>query len=352
MPATSPLRGCRATRRQPAETVNVQFLVAEFGTGSPYASVATTTVAFGAADLTKIATAPWTLGPTTSTHLCLGVQISTPADPFVAPGLNGNTPGWPTTDLMVINDNNKAQRNMSVHYGLSGFGSTHYAVLRNASKKARDFVLRLRADAKVLGAFSKPTIEVQGGGQAVPFDPQTTIVLKGMKAGESRWVAFGMGSFKAARGTTLPVDLPRGRGRQGHQRLPVCHHAGVDEPGAARAAALRRRGDAAPRPGVQARERCRSRQGGAQAREDEVDQAQRLPEVPGEDQGRDGKTVDGFLATKSHDRGLGILASWQALGDAMDAKDFGNAFANHTTLLNKLDVATTLARKRKKTKKT
>ena len=28
-----------------------------------------------------------------------------------------------------------------------------------------------------------------------------------MKAGESRWVAFGMGAFKAAAGTTLPVDL-------------------------------------------------------------------------------------------------------------------------------------------------
>ena len=68
------------------------------------------------------------------------------ADPFVAPGLNGNTPGWPTTDLLVINDNNKAQRNMSVHYGLSGFGSTHYAIIRNASKKQGDFVLKLAAN--------------------------------------------------------------------------------------------------------------------------------------------------------------------------------------------------------------
>ena len=68
--------------------MNVEFLVAEFGTGSPYGSVATTTVNFAVGEFTKIATAPWTLGPTSSTHLCLGVQISTPIDPFVVPGLN------------------------------------------------------------------------------------------------------------------------------------------------------------------------------------------------------------------------------------------------------------------------
>ena len=335
-----------------AETVNVQFLVAEFGTGSPYASVATTTVAFAAADLTKIATAPWTLGPTTSTHLCLGVQISTPADPFVAPGLNGNTPGWPTTDLMVINDNNKAQRNMSVHYGLSGFGSTHYALLRNASKKVRDFVLRLRADAKVLGAFSKPTIEVQGGGQAVPFDPQTTIVLKGMKAGESRWVAFGMGSFKAAKGTTLPVDL-----------LEVVDDKVVNgcrfaiAPASASLAVhelLRFAGAVMQRLGLVFKLESATEVAKAARKLAKTKSIKHSTYLKFLATTRDatGKTVDGFLATKSHDRGLGVLASWQALGKAMDAKDFGNAFADHTTLLNQLDIATTLAQKAKKKKKT
>jgi len=144
-----------------AETVNVEFLVAEFGTGSPYASVATTTVAFAAADLTKIATAPWTLGPTTSTHLCLGVQIATPADPFVAPGLNGNTPGWPSTDLMVINDNNKAQRNM----GLSttpargvGASDCYFAIVRNAATFPRD--VELHYDES-LGTLTDPKFQIR-----------------------------------------------------------------------------------------------------------------------------------------------------------------------------------------------
>ena len=331
-----------------AETVNVEFLVAEFGTGSPYASVATTTVAFGAADLTKIATAPWTLSPTSSTHLCLGVQISTPADPFVAPGLNGNTPGWPTTDLMVINDNNKAQRNMSVHYGLSGFGSTHYAIVRNAAKKPRDFVLRLRADAKVLRAFAKPTVEVQGGGQAVPFDPQTTIVLEGMKAGESRWVGFGMASFKGAAGIALPVDFLE----LVDEKIVNGYRFNVTSASSTLALRemLRFGGAVMQRVGLQfkldsAAEVAKAAR--ALAKTKLITHAAYFKFLARTKDATD-KTIIGFLATKSNDMGLQVAASWQALQKAADAKDFGNAFANQTTLLNKLDVATTLVQKRKK----
>ena len=47
--------------------------------------------------------------------------------------------------------------------------------------------------------------------------------------------------------------------------------------------------------------------------------------------------------------GLQVAGSWQALAQAADARDSGNAFANHTTLLNKLDVATTLLQTAKTT---
>jgi hypothetical protein len=190
-----------------AETVNVEFLVAEFGTGSPYVSVATTTVAFAAGESSKVASASWTLGPTSSTHLCLGVQISTGTDPFVPPGLLGQTPGWPTTDLIVINDNNKAQRNMSVHYGLSGFGSKHYAIVRNGSIKPRDFVLRLQVADAALRGFKAPQVLAQGSEKAVPLENETTLVIEGMGPGEARWVEFDMAAFKAKVGTALPIDF-------------------------------------------------------------------------------------------------------------------------------------------------
>ena len=172
-----------------AETVNVQFLVAEFGTGSPYHSVASTTVAFAAGDTSKIASAGWTLPATTSTHLCLGVQVSTAGDPFVTPGLNGMTPGWPTTDLVVINDNNKAQRNMSVHYGLSKIHSIHYLIIRNASRKVRDFELAVRVDDAELKQLGRPRLGAQGS-DARAFKPGSTFTVAGMKPRERRWVSL------------------------------------------------------------------------------------------------------------------------------------------------------------------
>ena len=48
-----------------AETVNVEFLVAEFGTGSPYHSVATTTARLRGWRHVEDRSASWTLPPTT-----------------------------------------------------------------------------------------------------------------------------------------------------------------------------------------------------------------------------------------------------------------------------------------------
>jgi hypothetical protein len=328
-----------------AETVNVEFLVAEFGTGSPYASVATTTVSFGATDLTAIATAPWTLGPTSSTHLCLGAQISTPSDPFVTPGLNGNTPGWPTTDLMVINDNNKGQRNMSVHYGMSGFGSIHYFVVRNASKKPRDFVLGLRADPKVLKSLTNPTVQVQGGDQAVAFEPDMRIELLGMRAGEYRWVAFGVDAFKGKARDQLPVDFLEVVDDK------IVNGCRVNLFAATAARALKEHvlfaGSVMQRLNLQfkldsAAEVATAARELASAKT--VSLAAYLRFLVAS---RDalGATVDGFTAVRRTAVGLDVAGSWQAVQDAIDGRDARTAFARMTTLLNQLDVVTTLVQK-------
>ena len=328
-----------------AETVNVEFLVAEFGTGSPYASVATTTVSFGAADLSAIATAPWTLGPTSSTHLCLGAQVSTASDPFVTPGLNGNTPGWPTTDLMVINDNNKGQRNMSVHYGMSGVGSIHYFIVRNASKKPRDFVLGLRADPKMLKSMTNPTVQVQGGDQAVGFGPEMQIVLSGMRAGEYRWVAFGVDATKGTTHDQLPVDFleivddkivngcrvniltaTATRALKEHLRFAGSVMQRVN---------LQFKLDSAAEVAAAAREL-------ASAKTVSLAAYQRFLVA-----NRDplGATVDGFTAVRRTAVGLDVASSWQAVQDAIDGRDPRTGFARMTTLLNQLDVVTTLVQR-------
>ena len=329
-----------------AETVNVEFLVAEFGTGSPYVSVASTTVAFAAADTAKIASAAWTLNPTSSTHLCLGTQIGTATDPFVAPGLAGNTPGWPTTDLLVINDNNKAQRNMSVHYGLSGFGSRHFAIIRNASKKPRDFVLRLSASAEALKGFVKPIIQGQGG-DPIAFKSGATLTVAGMQPGEYRWVAFDMGAFNAAARASLPVDLLEvvdGKVVNGlrfnitsatattalrelllfnvavFQRLQLQFRL-VDALSVVKASTTLLRGKTITLAGY------RKFMAGVR---DPVSNC-----------------VKQFLGAGNNDNALDIATSLALLLRALDAGDGGGAFAAHTTLLNKLDVAVTLLQKKK-----
>jgi hypothetical protein len=327
-----------------AETVNVEFLVAEFGTGSPYASVATTSVAFAAGVTSKIASASWTLNPTSSTHLCLGVQISTPSDPFVAPGLSGNTPGWPTTDLLVINDNNKAQRNMSVHYGLSGFGSKHYAIIRNASTKARDLALRLNADPALLRNFTSPTVEVQGGDGAKPFKPGTVVTAPGMRPGESRWVAFGMTAFKATTRTSLPVDLLELVGDK------VVNGFRFNIAASTAAQALRE----ALLLNAAVFRRLQVQFGSTDAA-DVVKASTALLKVKtitsaayvkmlASVEGAIASSVKRFLSPAANDRGLGIAAAREVFSGALGAGKAGNVFASHVTLLNMLDVALTLAR--------
>jgi hypothetical protein len=326
------------------ETVNVEFLVAEFGTGSPYHSVATTTVSFAAGDTSKIASASWTLPATSSTHLCLAVQVSTPADPFVAPGLNGNTPGWPTTDLIVLNDNNKAQRNMSVHYGLSGFGSTHYAVIRNASKLPRDVVLKLSASAEALKGFARPTVRAQHAGDPIPFTSGSTLTMSDMQAGEYRWVAFEMASFKAKTGVSLPIDMlevVEGKVVNGF-RISVT----ASTPAHALRALLLFNAAVFQRLHSQFR---------WAAAGDIVKASRRLLKTRtismtayltflGTVADAIGVCVERFLAAGDNDRSLGIAASLSLLRRSLEAKDSGKTFATHVTLLNKLDVAVTLLR--------
>jgi hypothetical protein len=333
-----------------AETVRVDFLVAEFGTGSPYVLVASTKVSFGVGDTSKIASVSWALNPTSSTHLCLAAQISTPADPFVAPGLNGNTPGWPTTDLMVINDNNKAQRNMSVHYGLSGFGSSHFVIIRNASKLGRDFILRLSARPEILRGFTKPTVQAEGG-NAIPFQSGAIVTLPGMKPGESRWVSFGMNSFNAKVGDSLAVDM-----------LEVVNEKTVNgcrinivSASAAKALQELLLFNAA----VFQRLLLIFKAAGS----DEVVSATQKAIKAGKFSSstylalmagiRDpaSKAVTQFLSGGKTDRSMDVASTLKLMLKSLDAKDFGNTFVRHVTLLNKLDVAATLSPNGHKAKK-
>jgi hypothetical protein len=190
------------------ETVKAHFLFAEFGTGSPYVDcappAADPSVTFNVGETSKIISQKWHLHPSTSNHLCIAVQIYSDGDQYLAPGLTGYTPGWPTTDLMIINDNNKAQRNMTVFHGLEAKGM-HFAMIYNGATFIRDFKLSVNASQETVKSFSNARIAVHGSDQAITLSEKATIEIPKMLPGERRWISFSYDSFSVREGGHLEV---------------------------------------------------------------------------------------------------------------------------------------------------
>lgn len=173
-----------------AATVTLSFLFSPLGTGSNYQLAGTgpnPTLAFGPADLVQTMAngRAWQLDAPTSTHVCIAVEISTPSDPFVTPSLLGRAPGWPTTDLAVLYDNNKGQRNLLPVAGGSAGTVTVFALIHNAGLWRRDMVLRLGGEPRK----PRPRIRVIGGKGKVS---SREVTLPAMAPGENRWLSFAV----------------------------------------------------------------------------------------------------------------------------------------------------------------
>ncbi len=188
-----------------AETVTLHFLKSELGTGSNYVNANTTadpTLNFAAGEQVKTMTSgyEWTLTTASSTHTCLAVELNTTNDPVVTPTLIGRAPGWPDTDLSVLYDNNKGQRNMGVYStGTAPGGSiTYYALIHNAATYFRDFVLMYQPTDPFIRHFKKPNFEFPGMEQDIEVGNDRIIIPK-MKPGQNQWI-----------GITIPASVNLG----------------------------------------------------------------------------------------------------------------------------------------------
>jgi len=122
------------------------------------------------------------------------VEVSSAADPIVAPSLLGRAPGWPTTDLLVVNDNNKAQRNMGVGPTTMGGWFTRYALIHNAATIRRDIVLTWsRLSGAKQGANDRVTLV---GGRPLPLRAAGKVVVPNLLPGEHRWVRLTLEAGK------------------------------------------------------------------------------------------------------------------------------------------------------------
>jgi hypothetical protein len=170
--------------------VTTHFLVSRFGTGSNYLDADTfpdIVVNFAPGDdvITMAGGYRWQLPATSSSHLCLAVEISTAQDPIVAPSLLGRAPGWPTTDLLVINDNNKAQRNMGVGPTTPSGALTWYALIHNAATIVRDIVIAWERGGRSPGRGDR--VQVLGG-RPQELKEEGQLIVRGLKPGESRFL--------------------------------------------------------------------------------------------------------------------------------------------------------------------
>lgn len=193
-------------------SVTLHFLVSPFGTGSNFQDAGTDpdpTLSFGASDqeLVMATGYHWHQDPTASTHACMAVQISTADDPYIQPGLAGTAPGWPS-GVAVVEDDNKAQRNLDVSHNLADFADIAYALVHNGATFPRDIVLRMTSpDAERL----REAEVVVAGGQGTAFKSGGTVTLPKMLPGENRWLGV---KYRAGAGRDLPIhfhELDRGR---------------------------------------------------------------------------------------------------------------------------------------------
>jgi hypothetical protein len=176
-----------------SESVKAHFLYSDFGIGSNYRKLSFADdldVNFASGMLMSLTAGfRWNLPWFSSNHLRLAVEISTLTDPIISPSLLGHTPGWPTTDLMIINDNNKAQRNMGV-YPISGVGQvSFYVIIHNGATFPRDVNVLYESAKEIDNKLEEARIEIIGG-HSQPFRSGNIITLENMQPGENRWIGL------------------------------------------------------------------------------------------------------------------------------------------------------------------
>ena len=120
-------------------------------------------------------------------------RSSAPGDPFVGASLRGRAPGWPDTDLEIVDDNNKAQRNMglsTVAGARVSWGSPFCGVSYTTPRLCRrDLELHIRWPIP-RNAQGRPAAgdRASRGEEPMPIRDDGRIVLRRMEPLENRWV--------------------------------------------------------------------------------------------------------------------------------------------------------------------
>ena len=104
-------------------------------------------------------------------------------------------------DYLVIDDNNKAQRNLDVSHNTFHFAGLAFALIHNSALFPRDMVLRF--DSPAAERLRGARVEVVGGG-TVDFRSGGTVTLPTMQPGENRWIAV---RHQVPEGGAVPIHF-------------------------------------------------------------------------------------------------------------------------------------------------
>jgi len=225
----------RVRRNKPARdgtapvSVFVNYYYAVFGTGNNFLPIPGLITLPFSSDQTDQTTPSlqWDLPAASTHHVCLAAEIHTNDDPFIGNTLDHYKPGWSTgTDLLMINDNNRAQRNMNlfpVPMGLpippgmppDNMDTTNdkekssadfYAVIHNPSLDETDIQLQIEGENITSKDYSNVSI-LSYGSEFVSLDTNRIIILHHMKPGETRTLKFHYILPSRKRETKFPVTF-------------------------------------------------------------------------------------------------------------------------------------------------
>jgi len=222
-------RRASAPTGSPTVTISAHFLVANFGLGTNFVDSSDSglpsagginidgpdpTLTFSASEVgPKITDAlHWALAATSSTHLCIAVEISSADDPYYNSSLHGRSPGWPNTDLEIVYDNNKAQRNINTTttrargVGFLSCPIIQYGIVHNAATYSRDMNIRYRLSPALIKHETRISIRVIGQ-ESIQAKDSGSIVLKNMRPGENRWIEINLGPPKGKNSEIFMVSF-------------------------------------------------------------------------------------------------------------------------------------------------
>jgi hypothetical protein len=200
--------------------VQATYYTAVFGSGNNFSTITQETIDFpGTANTGPIVSPgnPWTAPAAVSPHYCMAVAISTPNDPMLE-NLDGYAPGSGVNgaDSQILDENNKAQRNMAVisvphppipvPHRQPKNRITFYAIIHNPSVISRDMKFHYETSTEVFDHLSDMRIEIVGS-KSRPFHSGETLILPNVQPGENRWVGWSFEVSKATKdkNSILPV---------------------------------------------------------------------------------------------------------------------------------------------------